>query len=410
MPAGCLTPRVMWFQIAVRRSSRRSHRLRRGRMLAGMTAGLTAAIGLLSGCESVGGIFGAQADAERPITADSEVLTSSDPAAAEAEAYARRVAAGLEALSRGRSADSAADQVVWLNDARAAQADAAITPRDSETPSVRLLRAAASASADAPSLEPQAPTDAATPPAEPRPAAVATPDRRELMADLAAAIAREPGTAADKALRAAALGLLDADGQVNEAALAGLDAPTAALARRYAQLVRALAEQMTADGTLDREAAARQLEAMYGPRELRIKRFELCKRVQSYGVFDPIESRSLLAGTPHRLGLYVELEHFTSQELSPGQYEVKLQQEVELFNMADGLAVWRQPVVRIVDQSRNVRRDFFTWQVVELPPRLTVGRYILKVRVTDVHAQMVSEDAVEVRIIADPVLARGADS
>jgi hypothetical protein len=161
------------------------------------------------------------------------------------------------------------------------------------------------------------------------------------------------------------------------------------------------------DGTLDRQTVAAQLEVLYGPRELRIGRFELCKRVQSYGVFDPIDSRSLLAGQLHRLGLYVELENFASQEIAPGQYEVKLQQEVELFNMADGLAVWRHPVVQIVDQSRNVRRDFFTWQVVELPPRLTVGRYILKVRVTDMHAQMISEEAVELSIVADPALARG---
>ncbi len=397
----------MWCQ-AVFRSSRRSQRLHQGRMPMRALVGLMAVGSLFSGCESVGGLFGTRADVERPTAdaaADTDVSSSDDPAAAEAEAYARRVAAGLEALARGQSdKPEGGGHVVWLDEGRDAGTDAKIAMRDTETPSVRVLRDAAVA-VPAPDDEPPRQAEIAVRDEEPE--APPLPDRRELVAALAAAIAREPGSASDKALRAAALGMLGADGRINEAALAGLDAQTAALARGYAQLVRALADQMAADGTLDREAVARRLEAMYGPRELRIKRFELCKRVQSYGVFDPIESRSLLAGQPHRMGLYVELDHFASHELSPGQYEVKLQQEVELFNMADGLAVWRQPMVQIVDQSRNVRRDFFTWQVVELPSRLTVGRYILKVRVTDVHAQMISEDAVELNIVADPALAAG---
>jgi hypothetical protein len=375
----------------------------------GLSLWLVAALHPLTGCEG-GPIFAGGETGRTAGGADGETA-SHDPTAAEAEAYARRVSAGLEALSRDAArSDSPGDQVVWLDERQARGGAHANTARDIETPSVRALREAAREPVATP-----APSESSAPPspaARPRPQVTATPaampaDRGELLAALAAALARESGSSADRALRAAALSLLGTDGQVNEAVLAGMDRQTIALARGYAQLIRALAADVGPDGTLDQKAVADRLEAFFGPRELRIRRFELCRRVQSYGVFDPIESRSLLAGTPHRIGLYVELEHFASKELSPGEYEVKLQQEVELFNVADGLAVWKQPMVQIVDHSRNVRRDFFTWQVIELPPRLTVGRYILKVRVTDVHAQMISEDAVELQIVADPALARG---
>lgn len=425
----------------------------------------------LAGCESVpswlgGGGAAAGSPADRQpmagagVEAELESQTNDgfaagsstvidDPMAAAAEAYARQVEAGLAALDRTTRDQVAAShgvdgmdsvdrvdgaprvepdppQVRWLDDSSTAATSShanASRAGDVMTPSAQALRRAARLTATGAGFDDGDATAAATetpkavsasaPGKATVPAAseVRKPEamgRRELIAALAAQLARESGTETDKVRRIAALSLLDADGTVREASLAGMDAATAETARRYARLMHVLSDDLDHGRMPNREVLASQLAEVFGPSELRIKRFELCRRVQSYGVFDPIASRVLLVGKPHRLGLYLEVENFASSEFAPGQFEVKLRQEVELFNAADGLAVWKQPAVAIVDQSRNQRRDFFTWQVVELPTRLTVGRYILKVRVTDAHAGMVSEEALELQIVADPALARVA--
>lgn len=377
------------------------------RLHAAMLAGVAA--GVLGGCESLP-FFGEGSPPSREASVREEAPPA-DAATAEAEAYARRIEAGLAALERGEAPAASGGDVLWLDESR--DAGGPESEADATTPSVRVLREAAKVRSELAAPEPAADSTAQDEPlvrAVIEPARPAPMGRRELIAALAAVIADEGGSAADRALRAAALALVDADGQVNEAALARLDDETARTARRYAQLIRVLAGELEAGGSLDRDALIRRLAEIYGPAELRIRRFELCQRVQSYGVFDPIESRVLLVGKPHRLGLYLELENFASAEISSWQFEVKLRQEVELFNAADGLAVWRQSPVPIVDRSRNQRRDFFTWQVVELPARLSVGRYILKVRVTDLHAQMISEDAIELQVVADPKLAQAGEA
>ena len=89
---------------------------------------------------------------------------------------------------------------------------------------------------------------------------------------------------------------------------------------------------------------------------------------------------------------------------SDGQYEVKLAQQVSLYNEADGLEVWRHPSVQIVDRSRNRRRDFFEVQLIKLPPQLNVGKYRLKVRVTDYHADCIDEASMPIRFVADQTL------
>ncbi|MCC7203938.1 MAG: hypothetical protein IT441_02580 [Phycisphaeraceae bacterium] len=140
---------------------------------------------------------------------------------------------------------------------------------------------------------------------------------------------------------------------------------------------------------------------------LHIGKLELCKRVESFGVYDPIDTTSLLVGRAARMIVYVELDHFQSRKISEQAYRVQLTQEVTLYNEADGLAVWQQPAVQIQDESRNVRRDFFVVQVVELPARLSVGKYILKVRVTDQQSQTFDEATASIHIVADQSVAQG---
>ena len=63
-----------------------------------------------------------------------------------------------------------------------------------------------------------------------------------------------------------------------------------------------------------------------------------------------------------------------------------------------------QNTVQIVDRSRNRRRDFFEVQLIKLPPQLSVGKYWLKVRVTDLHGNYIDETSLPIKIVADQAL------
>ncbi|MCG8403178.1 MAG: hypothetical protein MJA84_16535, partial [Firmicutes bacterium] len=65
--------------------------------------------------------------------------------------------------------------------------------------------------------------------------------------------------------------------------------------------------------------------------------------------------------------------------------------------------------VRITDVSRNVRRDFFLVQMIELPKRLTLGEFALKVRVTDEHGQTRDETTIPIEIVADQSLVNAGE-
>lgn len=142
-----------------------------------------------------------------------------------------------------------------------------------------------------------------------------------------------------------------------------------------------------------------QITNLFGPAATRIGQIELCRNVSGYGVYDPFESNTFLAGIEQPLILYVELENFNS--LYDGQqYRVRLSQEVALYTDADGLRVWHLPREEIVDVSRKKRRDFFTVQLLQLPARLGVGKYRLKVRIHDINARSFDEMTVPINLVA----------
>ena len=156
---------------------------------------------------------------------------------------------------------------------------------------------------------------------------------------------------------------------------------------------------------LDADTIADHINSIFGQRPISIGRVELCRNVHGYGVYEPFESSVFLAGREHAMIVYVELDHFrVNQDAADQRFQVKLAQELVLYNESDGLAVWQQPKVNIVDDSRNRRRDFFVVQMVRLPTRLGVGKYILKVRMTDLNSGSLDERTVPIQLVADQAL------
>jgi hypothetical protein len=134
--------------------------------------------------------------------------------------------------------------------------------------------------------------------------------------------------------------------------------------------------------------------------ELSIPVAALCSDVKLFGVYEPLEpARFTAGGKDNKAILYFEVANFSSQLNAEKKYETRLKQEAVLYAEA-GLAVWRDKVDTVVDKSRNRRHDFFIADIVKLPETLPMGRYLLKVTVTDLHVNRVAEATVPVEIVA----------
>lgn len=134
--------------------------------------------------------------------------------------------------------------------------------------------------------------------------------------------------------------------------------------------------------------------------ELSIPVAALCSDVKLFGVYEPLEpARFTAGGKDNKAILYFEVANFSSQLNAEKKYETRLKQEAVLYAEA-GLAVWRDKEDTVVDKSRNRRHDFFIADIVKLPETLPMGRYLLKVTVTDLHVNRVAEATVPVEIVA----------
>jgi len=157
------------------------------------------------------------------------------------------------------------------------------------------------------------------------------------------------------------------------------------------------------------QGAAEKLQQALG---VRIGRVELCSRVDKFGSFVPFRGHEFLARGANAALVYVEVERFSHRALTssdrpttPGdRWAVDLSQELRLYHKADGRLAWRGPTERIVDTSRNRRRDFYLVTKIDLPSALTVGSYELQVTITDETTGTVDQFAVSIGIVADPSL------
>lgn len=205
----------------------------------------------------------------------------------------------------------------------------------------------------------------------------------------------------EKALRVVNVNLADPQRAKPDCYIAALNPEQQHAVRLYQDLVRVTYDQLVADaGRLDRDAFTARLDELFGQQPIAIRDLRLCRRVNGYGVYEPFETATFLAGREQRMIVYLELDDFAALDRGDGRFVVDLQQEVTLYS-SDGLAVWRNEPVQITDVSANRRRDFFVVQLVKLPQRLNVGRYRMKVRVTDLNGGSIDEQGIDLDFVAD---------
>jgi hypothetical protein len=116
---------------------------------------------------------------------------------------------------------------------------------------------------------------------------------------------------------------------------------------------------------------------------------ELCSKVGGFGVYEPL-TRRFKAGADHPVIVYCEVQNFTSRPTLAQFWETKLSLEVTL-STNDGTVIWNDKNNVPVDVSRNRRHDFFLIKHMLLPKTLGLGKYLLKVSVTDENAKRVAE-------------------
>ena len=134
--------------------------------------------------------------------------------------------------------------------------------------------------------------------------------------------------------------------------------------------------------------------------DLTISTAALCKSVQRFGVYEPMDPPRFIAGRKENDAiLYCEVANFSSQLNDRKLWETKLKQEATLYSET-GLSVWTDKTDTVTDQSRNRLHDFFIADKVRLPSSLPVGRYLMKMTVTDLNASRVAEATVPIQIVA----------
>ncbi|MFW6060394.1 MAG: hypothetical protein ACODAQ_09440, partial [Phycisphaeraceae bacterium] len=359
------------------------------------TVVLALMIALIAGC-ATNGSTDDTASREATTQSDEEPRDApqDDDVAESVQSHADRLAEAVERSSPPMEAEDAPQRRVEPAEANRAAANAAV-PDAAEDEGEDEPEPSSETTADADAAEPA--SDEREQPAE--------PSRAELTRMLMTKVRGADEPAMQRALAAATLSAAMDGAALDAAVLAPLDRAQRQAVQRYHEFVLAMRGELAArGGALEREALHERVDALFDPDPIAIRKLVLCRSVSSYGVYEPYEEHVFLAGDELRLLVYIELDHFRTRQTENGRHEVRLRQEVVLYNASDGLAVWRQDPVTIEDVSRNRRRDFFVVQLVKLPGRLSVGKYRLKVRITDEHGGSIDETTTPIELVADEKL------
>lgn len=141
-------------------------------------------------------------------------------------------------------------------------------------------------------------------------------------------------------------------------------------------------------------------ERLQSRAELNVPTLSLCTRVDGYGRYEPIEPPRFVANSGSQAIVYAEVANFTSQfNGEKRQWQTDLTQETVIY-AEGGMQVWADQSAKIQDFSRNKRHDFFVRKLITIPQTLPIGRYLLKVTITDQQANRVAEASLPIQVVA----------
>src|SRR5262245_38017580 len=137
-------------------------------------------------------------------------------------------------------------------------------------------------------------------------------------------------------------------------------------------------ERVLAQPGAAQESLGKILARLAPATTLKIPRVALCTRVSGFGRFETFASDTFVAGRVLRAIVYSELDGFAYRPAREGdpaqagvpaaeQVSVELSQSVSLYHDPSGLLAWHRPAQRVVETTRNKRRDFYLIHQVALP-------------------------------------------
>jgi hypothetical protein len=144
------------------------------------------------------------------------------------------------------------------------------------------------------------------------------------------------------------------------------------------------------------------VDRLHQQAELAIPVISLCTRVDSFAVYKALPTCRFPAGADNEVIVYSEVANFTSALNNDKMWETRLKQEMTLYTEG-GMAVWPEQSNQqlFVDVAHSRRHDFFIARKVQLPQALTIGRYLLKVTITDPQSSRVADATTPIEIIAE---------
>ena len=135
--------------------------------------------------------------------------------------------------------------------------------------------------------------------------------------------------------------------------------------------------------------------------DLEIPSMALCRSVEGFGRYTPLEPAVFRAGVVNEFVSYCEVKNFHSERAEDGSYLTRFSMRTTILNRA-GDAVLDIKDADVLDRCRNLRRDCFLSRVVRLPATLSPGEYVAKVTLVDKLGEKVAENRAAFRIITGP--------
>ena len=124
---------------------------------------------------------------------------------------------------------------------------------------------------------------------------------------------------------------------------------------------------------------------------LAVRNLAFITKVLSYGVYTTFETYEFTPG--QRVGLYVEIDNFTSKE-GPRGFHTSLKSSYQILDSRHQ-RVAADEFVPNQEHCRNRRRDYFVFYEFSIPERIYPGEYTLKLTVTDENSQKVGQSQVQ---------------
>jgi hypothetical protein len=186
-------------------------------------------------------------------------------------------------------------------------------------------------------------------------------------------------------------GLRDEDRELLSAVMDGLS--------NFRSVVRSDNNQLLATKTQPLIDMADRLRSQS---ELTLPTVALCTSVSGFGLYTPVDKSRFPAGADNKVVVYCEVRNFQSTPTPDNHWQTQLTEEMVLYTES-GLPVWPAKSLpqRVTDVCRAKRLDFCFAKLISLPSNLTIGRYLLKITVTDAQANHVAEASTPIEIVAE---------